>query len=301
MAVIPGVTVGTKPGVLKPPTGSTAATLPEITEADPSMAVPTIALVGASGTGKTEQIRRLIKRLRASGKLTLVIDIENKTQVFAAERPLVMPISGPMAPGVPATATAKYQRLNALKDAIRAGKYREHNGMPIGAIAWDGVMEAGDIIKAHHFANMPISSSGEKNTFALYDKIGADQIDLLAAQKEAASAAAAAFGTAPVGIVVTCGEELKNGEFRPILPGNVAPIRFPYQFEMILRLAFEEGQYVAHTRPGEVYTPVIGRWTAKAPPIFDAKIVDPDLGDIFEKLVAYYQTTDRGTDGGGIA
>ena len=295
MGLVPGVNVGARAGLLKPPTGPVVDDLPEIYEASSSDAVPTIALVGASGTGKTEQIRRLIRHLKSKGETALVVAVESKQQVISALNPKILPIQAPGKDGKSVDVTVKYNRLMTLKNAIRDGRFREDKGVPIGVLCFDGVMEVGDIIKGHHTKNMPTSqSSGEKNTFALYDRVGVDQIDFLAALREAAGDAAKAFGTRPLGMVVTCGEEFRNGEFRPILPGNMAPIRFPYQFELVLRLAVEEGVYVAYTKPGTVYTPVQGSWNAKAPDIFgDTRIVNPDLGEIYEKVLAYYQDSTR--------
>lgn len=296
MAQIPGVnTPGSK---LRPTSGAVATgqvtNLPEIYEANPSDAVPSIAIVGASGVGKTRAIKLLLRSLRERGKTAIVVAVESKQQVLAEERPLILPIGAPVVENGtarPANVTDKYNRLMAFREALRSGAYRTHKGMQVAAVCFDGLMEIGDVIKGHRTKNMPTSSStGEKNSFALFDQIGTDLIDFMATCREAASDASKAFGIEPLGIIATCGEELKNGEFRPILPGNMAPVRFPYQFEMVLRYAIEGEDYVAYSKGGQVYVPSEARWFAKAPgDLFETRIVNPDLGAIYTKLVNYYQ------------
>lgn len=243
--------------------------------------------------GKTRSIQLLLRYLRERGKTAIVVAVESKQQILAKERPLRLDIGAPvMHNGVPrpATVTDKYNRLIALREALREGRYREHNGQPVAAICFDGLMEVGDVIKGHKMRNVPTSATtGEKNTYALYDSIGEELIDFMAACRDSASDAAKAFGIEPIAIVATCGEELKNGELRPILPGNKAPVRFPYQFELVLRYAIEDGEFIAHTKGGQIYTPYEARWFAKAPEIFEPRIVNPDLGQIYDKLITYYQ------------
>jgi len=292
------------PGVAKLgavlPTANTQD-LPDIYVADPGNAQPSICLIGDSGTGKTEQLKRLIAHLNGKGLATIVVAAESKQQILAELRPFVLPINAPVVVGgqkrAP-TATEKYNRLLTFRDGLKAGKYREHLGKKVGAIAFDGLMELGDIIKAHRMAPgvMPVDRDGSQNTWAAFDRIGNDLIDMMASFKEAASDSGMAYGIPPIAIAATCGEILntKTGKFAPILPGNQAPDKLPYQFELILRLAIEptDGgvQYVAHTIGGETPYPNMGRWSAKAPGgLFDAKIINPNLGTIYEKLTAYYR------------
>jgi len=154
-------------------------------------------------------------------------------------------------------------------------------------------MEMGSIIKGHKMQNMSVSKTGETNTFRTFDEIGIDLIDFFSACREAASDASKAFGIPPVGIVVTCGELLKDGEYKPILPGNQAALMLPYQFEAVFRLTSEMNdgnlEYVAWTVPGETVYPTSGRWSAKCPSgLFEQKIINPDLGEIYKKLIIHY-------------
>jgi len=272
--------------------------LPPIDFMDPGDAQPSICLVGASGTGKTEQLKRLIAHLNTRGLATMVLAVESKQQILATLRPLRISIGAPvrLSPTTsrPATASEKFQRLLAFRDRLKQGAYREHDGKIVGALVVDGLMEVGAIVKAHRLGNMPTSTTGQQNTFRAFDDIGTDLIDLMASLREAASDSGKSFGIAPLAIVATCGEVLKDGKYQPLLPGNQAPTMLPYQFELILRLATEplDGmtQYVAHTVPGETGYPQMGRWDAKAPGgLFDAKIIDPNLGEIYDKLTSYYR------------
>lgn len=292
---IPGLPAGGGGNVAaRSPIQQSQATIPDIYEADPEDARPSIALIGASGTGKTTQLRNLMR----AGFNVLVVATESKQQALASERPLILPIGAPVREGAtvrPATVTDKYNRLMAFRDALKEGKYRTHNGRPIDIIAYDGAMEVGAIIKGHKMKNVVVSkSTGETNTFKTFDEIGIDLIDFFASCREASSDASKAFGIPPVGIVVTCGEILKAGEYKPILPGHQANDMLAYQFEAIFRMAVEvvDGniQYVAHTVPGETSYPVEGRWTAKVPGgIFEPKIINPDLGAIYKALIGHYK------------
>lgn len=277
------------------------ADLPDIYTANSGDAQPSICLIGASGTGKTEQLKRLIAHLKRKNLATIVVAVESKQQILASLNPLILPIGAPVrtATGVrSATVTEKFNRLLTFRDQLKQGKFRTHDGKAVGALAFDGLMEVGAVVKGHRLTNMPTSATGQQNTFRAFDEMGTDLIDLMASFREAASDAGAAFGITPLAVIATCGEMLKDGKYQPILPGNQAPTMLPYQFELILRLATETDEqgvlrYVAHTTPGETGYPVMGRWDAKAPGgLFDAKVIDPDLGAIYDKLTAYYRGDD---------
>lgn len=302
---MPGLT-GAKLGQVSGPVGQ-AGDLPPIDTMDPGDAQPSICLVGASGTGKTEQLKRLIAHLNRRNLATMVLSVESKQQILATLRPFRIPIGAPvrLTPTIsrPATASEKFMRLLTFRDRLRQGQFREHEGRAIGALVVDGLMEVGAIVKAHRLSNMPVSATGQSNTFRAFDEIGTDLIELMASLREAASDSGKAFGIAPLAIVATCGEALKDGKYQPLLPGNQAPTSLPYQFELLLRLSTEtiDGatQYVAHTIPGETAYPQMGRWDAKAPGgLFDAKIVNPDLGAIYDKLTAYYRGENAATNEG---
>ena len=280
--------------------------LPEIYEAQPGDAMPSICLVGDSGAGKTHQLGLLIAHLRTMGRATIVLSVESKHQGLTPYKPLILPIGAPVktATGVRVpTATERYHRLIAFRDDLRAGKFREHLGVPVGAIVTDGLTEMGNIVKGYKFDNMPTAgTSGQPNVLRAYGEIGNDLLDLMAALKEAASDTGRAFGMAPIAVVATCVETLKDGKYIPLLPGNIAPDNFAQQFEVVLRLAVESAgpnttamQYVAHTMPGEVFMPQMGRWIAKSPAGFEPKIVNPNLGVIFDQLIRHYRGDDRAT------
>lgn len=292
------------------PTGPARVTeLPEIYEAQPGDAMPSICLIGDSGSGKTHQLGLLIAALRAVGQATIVLSVEDKHQGLQHLRPLILPIGAPVtwADGtkrVP-TATEKYHRLLAFRDRLSSGGFRTHGDLPVGALVTDGLTEMGNIVKAHRIDNMPTATTtGQPNMFKAYGEIGTDLLDLMAALKRAASDSGKALGMAPLGIVATCVETLDQGKYKPLLPGNIAPDNFAQQFEVVLRLAVESAgvnttamQFVAHTIGGEVMYPQAGRWIAKAPGgLFEAKVVNPDLGVMYQRIMAHY----RGETGGAV-
>lgn len=303
-------TVGARLGV---PQGAGAVELPAIYTAEPGDARPSILLIGDSGTGKTEQLKRLIAHLNRNNLATLVLSIEGKHQVLQGLRPNIQSIYGPVvdkatgAKRAP-TATEKYQRLLLFRDRLRDGGFREHNGRPIACLVGDGLMELGNVVKTHRMQPgvIPVDRDGSQNTWAAFDKIGLDILDFVASLKEAASDAGKALGIEPMTIAMTCGESLhKTGKFVPILPGNQAPDLLAYQFELMLRLATESvdgvTQYVAHTVNGESGYPVMGRWNAKAPGgLFEPKIVNPDLGAIYARLIAHYRGETVGATDGAV-
>jgi len=294
------------PGTLRlgaiPAGSARVAELPEIYEAQPGDAMPSICLIGDSGSGKTHQLGLLIAHLRTQGLTTIVLSVEDKHQGLQHLKPLILPIGAPVVlpdgtKRVP-TATEKYNRLLTFRDRLSSGSYREHAGLPVGALVTDGLTEMGNIVKTHRFDNMPAAAStGQPNTFKVYGEIGNDLIDLMAALKRAASDSGKALGMSPLGIVATCVETLDAGKFKPLLPGNIAPDNFAQQFEVVLRLAVEPVgqnttamQFVAHTIGGEVLFPQAGRWIAKAPGgLFEAKVVNPNLGTMYEKIMSYYR------------
>jgi hypothetical protein len=299
---IPGSVPSTRLGLGAIPSGPARRTeLPEIYEAQPGDAMPSICIIGDSGTGKTYQLGLLIAHLRKMGKSTIVLSVESKHQGLTPHKPLILPIGAPVkltdgSLRMP-TWTERYHRLIEFRDQLRIGKFREHEGLPVGAILTDGMTEMGNVVKGYKFDNMPMAgASGQPNVLRAYGEIGADLLDLMAALKEAASDAGKAYGMNPIAVVATCVETLKDGKFQPLLPGNIAPDNFAQQFEVVLRLAVEsagpnttEMQYVAHTMPGEVFLPQTGRWIAKSPEGFPAKIVNPNLGEIFEQVTKHYR------------
>lgn len=271
--------------------------VPDIIEPDGANARPTIAGTGASGTGKTEAILHFL----AAGYSVLLLDVESKYQQLMqyANKPKVIPINAPVenkATGAkrPPSATEKFQRMQAFKDRLGEGKFREVNGRPIDILAVDGAMELAEVYKRHYKANTPVSQEGAKNTYALYDKLGTDVVDFIGGLKDAASAGMVAYGMPPLGIYVTCGEQFESdnmggGNYKLILPGRIAPRQFPFQFEAVFHLATRRGadgsrEYVLHTAGDE------GIFLAKAPGGFLTPEVSPwNMADIYRQLCEYYQ------------
>jgi hypothetical protein len=267
-----------------PPTVQAA---PEIHEGEPSDMMLSMLVQGDSGTGKTHGIYSLIE----AGYNVLVVAVEAKVGRLLSKRPKVVYIDGPVedrATGAkrPPTINEKFERLVAFKEALANGKYREHNGRAIDIICGDGIMEVMDVMKAYRLKNMPVAkTTGEQNTFRAYDLIGQDGVDFVKGIKVAASEVCKQYGMEPVGQYWTVGEEYENGSgrFIPILPGKIAPRALPYQFEVTLRLAVEQGQYLAHTVAG-------AQWAAKCPPnIFEQTVNNPNIGEMWGKLMAYYR------------
>lgn len=294
---IPGAPLSSGPSALGSVTPQQQVTLPPIRTADPGDARPSICLIGASGAGKTFQLGKLIDYFASKGQATLLVSIESKHQELARRRVKVMNISEAIEQAgtkrMP-TDRERVMRLLAFRDQLRSGAFREHEGRPIGAIVFDGLMEVGTVMKSYKLSNAPTSATGGRDTRSAYGDLGNELIDFMAALKEAASDAGATLGIPPVAIVATCGETLRDGLFEPLLPGRMAIPNLPYQFEVMLRLAVEtteQGtQFVAHTVGGQQMYPQTGAWSAKAPAgILEHKIVNPDLGAIYEKLIEYYR------------
>lgn len=271
---------------------------PEIVEGDPDDLRNSCLVVGASGTGKTHGIKRLIQ----AGFNVLYVSVENKAQEILGLRPKIVPLDGPVVDAKtgakrPPNVDERYLRLKAFMDALASGKYREHNGRPIDILAFDGLMEVASVIKDYRFAHMPLSAKGETNTFALWGQIGDDLVDMFKKCRNAASDVSRMYGFPPVGIYATCGEAFsdKLGRYVYELPGNIAGSQLPYQFSTILRLEIRRDgdtpRYVVHTVASEI-------WAAKAPAgLFDPMIIGsaldgtaPDIGTIWRKLDTYYKT-----------
>lgn len=259
---------------------------PEILEYD-MVGAPSILVIGASGTGKTTGITQMLEK----GVRVLLIDIEDKTQAFRGHRPPTVAIGEPVvekATGAkrPPTDIERYQRLLAFRDKLANGGYRDHKGVPFDIVAGDGLMEAMQLIAANWRKNMPrAESTGSKDTFAMYDRIGTDGLDLLRDIKRAAAASAHLYGWRPLGMYWTCGEQLlDNGMYVPQLPGKQTGNNLPYPFEAVFRLAVRDCQHVMYLRGEE------GRWFAKSPDCFGGvnELASWNMGDVYKQLVEYY-------------
>ena len=271
--------------------------VPEIIQATLEDVRPSLITVGASGTGKTWAILQFLQaRLNV-----LLVDLENKYQTLLRYQPNVVPLGAPVTAGGrkrPPTATEVYNRILGFIDRLGEGKYREHLGRPIDLIAVDGLMEVGLRIARHYKDNTPTSkSSGEKNTYAMYDAIGDRLIDVMNSLRTAAGAASAAYGFPPVGIYCTVGEEREvnkiSGEvsYRALLPGNIGPKFLPYQFEAVVRLSVARDDsglpvYVAHLVGDE-------KFYAKFPGgIYpQAELPNWNMVQVYRDLVEHYRTS----------
>jgi hypothetical protein len=277
-----------------------AGVLPEPRIASATDARPSVTLIGGSGTGKTYALGRLL----AAGLNVMILAVEDKIQGIAKYNPLTIFLNDPV-PGENRAPTPeeKYRRLMAFPGALKAGMYREHGGKPIDLIATDGLLEVGQVIFRHHKRHIPISkSTGEQNTYALWERVAEDAVDFFHACRDAAGMASAAYGLPPVGFVVTCGEHIERGKFgdvryEPLFPGRKAPEMLPYVFETVVRLANRnndgEYEFVAHTIGTEEFY-------AKSPPgVFEAEEINPDFGQMYLKLLEHYQVADDAGDGEG--
>jgi hypothetical protein len=267
--------------------GVNTASLPEPIELDPSLARPCVTLQGASGSGKTHAIGSMFE----AGYNGLVLAAEPKMQGIMRHRPLTVFLGAPV-DGRPPTVMQKYDRLMRFRDALSEGKYREHKGKAIDFISTDGFLEIGQIIYRDGKVKRPISkSTGEQNTFALWDKVAEDGVDFFQSCRDAAGLASTIFGFPPVGFVATVGEHIeysKTGTVRyePLFPGRKAPEMLPYMFETVIRLACRnnDGKYefVAHTIGTEEFC-------AKCPPgVFEPEVINPNFGEMYRKIEEYY-------------
>lgn len=273
---------------------------PTIQQMDVSLAMPSIAARGVSGSGKTTAIAHLLE----AGKNLLVADFENKFQSLLKYNPLILPLGGPVverATGVkrPPTWKERFDRLGEFTDRLGSGEFREWQGKPIDLIAGDGFMEVCKIIERYLRTNKPVAAStGKDNTFAAYQEIGDRATDFLNAVRSNASAASQMYGIPPVGMYWTVGENritTKLGEvtYQLALPGNITPQAFPFQFEAIFRLCIRRDQdgralYVLQTVGEE------GMFEAKCPGgVLEPEEFNWNFNDVYDKLTLWYRTTKK--------
>lgn len=279
----------------------TAEPAPEFEPWGDETALPSLLVLGASGSGKTDAIRKLCM----AGFKLAVVEIEPKVLGLAQFSPLRVRLCKPVTVGgnsrMP-TAIERYDRMMRHLDGLRAGKYRVAlDGSPIDILAYDGLTEAGDLIAASKF--------GGRFKVGLDDwtRIGKETIDLFKDLRDAAGIASTELGLPPVGIMATCGEaspkklDIKAGTSsierdQPVLPGNMALVRLPSVFEVIWRLS-------AGSAPGgghewRVATQLGDTYLAKSPGgLFDVietgpggtdehgKARAPDIGAMYHKLL----------------
>jgi len=261
--------------------------LPEPRVAKSSDARPSITLIGKSGTGKTHAIGSLF----AAGYKGMILAVEDKIQSIIKYDPPTVYINDPV-DGRPPTVKEKYERLMAFPEALREGKLREYKGKPVDFIATDGFLEVGAVIHKYNKLCKPVAkTTGEQNTFALWEKVAEDAVEFFMACRDAAGMASVAYGYPPVGFIATCGEKmevtkLKQVRYTPLFPGRKAPALLPYMFENVIRLSTRNNdgvyEFVAHTVGDEEFD-------AKCPAgLFDAEEINPDFGVMYGKLLEHY-------------
>lgn len=267
--------------------------LPPIERLTATVTFPSILLQGKSGTGKTYSIGRLLK----AGYKGLILAVEPKMQELAKYEPNAIFIHAPVVDATtaghrPPTIEEKYDRLMAFADALERGEYREIDGERVDFIAIDGLLEVGDLIYAYWKKKRPTSdSTGKKNTYGMWDEIADRSIDFFKRCQHAAGLMSQTLGLNPVAIICTIGEQMVEaaaGQVRyvPLFPGQKALKNLPYNFGTVLRLESRNNggryEYVIHTIGTEEFD-------AKAPPIFEAEMIDPDFAQMYTTLLNHHQ------------
>lgn len=276
--------------------------MPEIREVTAEDLGTSVLLIGASGTGKSHALGEVMRH----GYSGLILALEPKIQAFAKYKPKTIFLGEPVKTGgshrAP-TPKEMYDRLMRFKDMLGEGKWRAHDGKPFDFIGIDGFLELGDVIYRYWKQNKPVAqSTGSDNSFAMWDNIAERSIDFFKALRDAAGFASAIYGLPPVSVIATIGEEPitdKMGSVRhiPLFPGKKASTTLPYCFEAVIRLSVRNidgtAQYVAHT-VGRNDPTETEKFYAKCPSGvgLDAEVVNPDFGDMFERLLASYKVSE---------
>lgn len=258
---------------------------------------PSLLLLGASGSGKTD----VAKKLAMAGFTMGIVEIEPKTFGLAKYKPLKIPLCRPIGTRMP-TMIERYDRLMRHMDDLRLGGCRVGpKGESIDLLFYDGLTEAADIIHAHS------TGSSMKPDLDAWMATGRRTIDMFRELRDAAGVASESMGLPPVGIVATCGEaspkrlDIKGKTTYvdrdvPVLPGNTALVRLPFVFEVIWRLGAGMNDTGGHE--WRVHTQLGDTWFAKSPGgLFDTVVTgpggvdeygvarEPDVGKMYLKLL----------------
>ena len=289
------------------PVASGASGAPEIEPWGDYASLPSLLLIGGSGTGKTDGIAKLID----AGFNVVVVVVEDKMAALSTRKPGRINICAPdPATNALPTPQVRWKRLQGFSDKLRAGGYREVGGKQVDLIAIDGLMEVSDLIAQ----NMLASVSSDK-TIKAWSQVAIKTVDFFKTIRDAAGEAAARLGGKPIGMVATCGEGDKKrvniaagdggGTITesnvPLLEGNKAKLALPFQFEVIWRLSagaiIPGGAHQFH-----VHTQATSEFFAKSPAGLFEPVEsgpgglgnDPDIGVMYRKMLEtegspYYQ------------
>lgn len=266
---------------------------PEIEDWGDDDALPSLAVAGLSGSGKTYAIGRLL----ASGLKLAVADVENKLHVLRKYKPPYVNFNAPVVAGPnkrPPSASEKYQRIMRFIDALGTGKYHVHNGEPIHGIAVDSLLELADTVHMHRRA-----TTDRQKSLIMWEDIGIDLVNkILKPMRDAAGYAAAKRGMRPLMMLLTVGcERMVDGMGnvigeQPLLPGKKALKWLPYQFELVwhLRTTVENGEHLF-----EINTVSYPGIDCKSPPgvldkVYQGRGVhidgQPDVASLFAKVLS---------------
>ena len=265
--------------------------------------LPSLALIGDSGTGKTVQIGRLVE----AGFNVCVFTFEQKVAALLPwkDKIKLVNIAKPHE-GQPPSWQIKYDRLQAIVHKLCAGGYRETpQGSTVDILAFDGATEISKIIRNYYFGgegeNMIKNAEGKRDGFKTWGRLGDELVAFFDACRDAAGYACAELGLPPVGTVVTALEKpVKDSfppRFEPKLDGNIGVDNLPSAFEIVWRLSCGDEKFkVGPRKTAEYY--------AKSPTGVFEGIVEgrgfntsdgaPDVGKMYRQLLedeksVYYQ------------
>lgn len=258
-------------------------------------ALPSLLLIGGSGTGKTHGIAQLCD----AGFTVVVVAIEDKLATLSTRKPLRVNICAvdERTNSLPSP-QLKWSRLQQFTDALRRGAYREHAGASVDIIAVDGLMEVSDII-----AKVTLGAHSAGDTIKAWSSIAIRTVDFFKDLRDAAGEAASRLGGRPVGVLATCGEgdrrrvNMQAGTQTternvPLLEGNKALLALPFQFEVIWRLSAGI-MFEGSAHEFRVHTAATEEFFAKSPGgLFPPVVVgpggpgnDPDVGKMYRAML----------------
>lgn len=274
-----------------------ASDAPQIEEWGDVELMPSLILIGKTGTGKTDAIGKLCE----AGFNLAVLTVEDKRASLQRWKPLILDVNKIV--GVDATSARlptgaeKFQRLQSFQDDLRRGAHREYGSKTIDILAVDSLSEIADVMYAHLCTKY--SSS---DTLKMWMEIGTRTIDFFKGIRDAAGYAAAKLGSRPMGMVATVLEadlkkiDSKAGGYsilknQVVLQGNMAVPKMVPAFEIAWRLS--AGTELNGEHAFRVHTQKTDEFDAKSPPgIFETTVVGPggignapDVGEMYRELL----------------